>query len=396
MKRSCPAILCAAFLAGAASADDAEERLRAAIARLADEDPEIRATGRARLSALATERPELVRRVTDHADPEVGATARRILFDKCILKDLVAQKRFDEILSSIADPARDPDARRELFREFLDLGPEAAAQMSSELGESQAKTTTLSVTFEPGECREIELRMRNVGLRALWYDPLSYAAQTAKIEKFGAHLGCGGRLGGRRFVSSLTPTERVLSALSKLRRVSPGSEFVLATFGVESNCCGLFRLRVLGGGSGELKANFHGAAIPASPASLGELPDVVIPFLAPRESSLFEATLVRKGPEGRPAIHLKALLDVETGSPCVADSFWWASTDAAGRYLGSGPMRDIAIVGEEWKESEERTVEMPCDPPAGTRKLWLGFDIDGGAEQAVPPPLEIPESGADY
>ncbi|MEK7466049.1 MAG: hypothetical protein AAB074_01425 [Planctomycetota bacterium] len=397
MKRKLPVWVLASFMASAASADEAEERLRAAIARIADDDPEVRAAGRARLFALASERPDLVRRIADHPDAEVGATARRVLFDHCIQKDLVDQKRFDEILASIGDPQREAPARRELFRTYLDLGHEPAALLSSELMESQAKSMLESVTLKPGDSREIEFRMRNVGAKSLWYNPECYSASAPTFERFGGGLRYGGRLGGRRNLSSLSAQERILGALSTLRRVPPGGDFVLASVFVESDCCGLFRLRVQGGGASDLKAAFHGVDIPATPASLGELPSVVIPFLAQRESVNFEATLLPRGPSGRPALRIKAIAAVEercaTCAGCV-DSFWWAATDEAGRYLGSGPMRGMHGTVDAWTESQERTVEMPFDPPLGTRRLWLGFDGADSSDQAVPSPLEIPAAGA--
>jgi hypothetical protein len=391
MRTRLTGLLVFALLAGAAVADDAGDRVRAAIEKLSDDDPDVRSAGRDLLGALAEERPDLVRPVTRNADPEVAGTAREVIFEHCILKEQVEQGRFDEILAAIADPGRDATARKELLRRFLDLGPKAAEFLAGELRESAAIPATESVTLAPGRLREIELRMHNSGDRALWYRPGIYTAPPSSPESFGSWGRGGCRMGFRRTFTAARESaeERVLAALSELRRVPPGADFVLATVIVEPTGCALFRLRVDAGDAGPMvNGIFQGVGIPSLPAPLGKLPSVIIPALESRESASVQATLLPTGPDGRPALKVKATRDLTAPRQGGRDIFWWAATDGAGRYLDSGPMRDPMPCVEEFKVGEEETVEMPCDPPAGTRRLWLGFEGDG--DEAVPPPLELP------
>lgn len=385
------AVLLVAALAGSALAGDAEERLRAAVAKMADEDPAVRAEGRELLGVLAEERPDLVGPVAQHADAEVAATAREVIFERCLLKDDVDNGRFDVLLARIADPRREPAARRALFKRFLDLGPKAAEHLASELKESTTKSLLEPVTLLPGQQREINLRVRNAGARALWYLPEQYTVSQAVPEPFGGYGPGRGRIVARGGGSSESAADMVLSALSHLRRVPPEGEIELGKVLVDARRCALFRIRVHAASASGVKATFSGVELPASPQRLSELPGIAIPVLAPRVSTAFESQLLPKGPGGRPAIKVTATRDIEPALPDGQDRFWWVALDGEGRYLDSGPMRDALPVTESWKASESTTVEMPCDLPAGTRKLWLGMDVDNDGSHAVPPPLEIPQ-----
>lgn len=381
-------LLALAVLASAALADDAESRRDRIRASLADSDPSVRAKGREAFDAFADERLDLARSLTKDKDPEVAVAAKEVLFEKCIFREDVDAKRFGEILQSMSDPSRDATRRKELFRKFLSLGPEAAAFLAAELKETKA---TIDLDLSPmrlGDRREIDVLVKNGGSQAFWYDPEGYVVDLS-FEKFDTFRCIGCRLGRRVVRSSSDESSRVLDGLSRLRRVPPGASFSMGLFTAEPTCCGEFQVVLRLKDKENTRAVFSGQEIPLRPPELA-LERSSFAAMGTRELEGFTAEILPRGPEGRPAIRVTAETDAGE-APGIGDGGWWAATDADGQLIAHGLIHDddVVVLMEAWKLHETRTEELDRDPPPGTKKLWLGFNA-GGDQQAVPEPLPWP------
>ncbi|MBI2921721.1 MAG: hypothetical protein HYY18_11615 [Planctomycetes bacterium] len=386
-------------LALCARADELSERVEAAAAKCASEDPAERVEGARMLVEIADVDATRVMALLGHADPEVAGAAAGVLENRGIFVDPAKSERCGELLEALTREDLKAEERRPLVAELLNLGAPAVAIVEAELATSETADVAEPVlVLDAGVEQVVPLQLKNTGRRGLWY-PSGLLNTWSHVEPFGRRP-LGGRSGGGSFRSRFgcgggeppAPEEVVLRFLSSIRRVAPGATFEAGACKLSGARCGIVSISSnrISTNTRRSEAVFSGRALVNETAPVSVFPTARVVLLAERQGPSFRLAATRGG-DGW-ALEVEALADGAALNVAGLDPLWWAAEGEGRAFLGSGPMRVEDVEDAAWKTGEVRRFSLPEALPAGTSRLWFGYDRDFTAEkpeQYVAGPVEI-------
>ena len=389
------ALLFVFFPALPAPADDLDDRVKAAAARMASDDAAERDAGQKDLMALGEEAEEKIAELAaSHEDPEVRGRAAAVLRALGLFGDREKDRRCRELLKAISDSEPGSKGRSDLFRELFDLGPAAVSIIAAEFAEAKAEAVPAPTrAAAPGTAAVISLAMKNTGNRALWFHPAT-VLQTPQLQPFGS-LPPAGKfgfvIGGRPMVwrrEDENPDDAILRLVLEMKRVPPGDTFIVSTLRVSELRCGLASAGLVVRKTAlAVTGSIRGESLTFPPALPESLPGGSVALLAGRTATGFTGKIVRDGDAW--ALELTATEDIpERPADARSDAFWWAATGDNGAFLGSGPLRGNGDAVPAWKKDEIRRFPFKSRLPFGARRLWLGFEGMRQGAQVVPPSVE--------
>lgn len=392
-------LLVALALCGSAPADGLPERVEAAAAKCASEDPAERVEGARILGEVADEDPKSVIALLEHPDPEVAGAAAGVLENRGIFVDPAKSERCGELLEELTRADLKAAERRPLVEELLNLGAPAVAIVEAELARSETEDVAEPVlVLDAGAEQVVPLQLKNAGRRGLWYQSGNLNAYS-RVEPFGRRP-LGGRGGGGSAMSRFgcgggeppAPEEVVLSFLSSLRRVPPGATFEAGACKLSGARCGLVSIQSnrISTNARRYEAIFSGRPLVNEAAPITVFPAARVVLLAARGGPSFRVAAVRDG-EGW-ALEVTAQADLPAVNVAGLDPLWWAAEGEGRTFLGNGPMRVEDVEDAAWKAGDVRRFPLTAPLPAGTTRLWFGYDRDLTAkqpEQYVAEPVDV-------
>jgi len=384
-----------------ARADDLSDRVDAAIAKCASEDPAERVEGARLLGEIADVDPQRLKKAVEHPDPEVAGIAATVLVNRGIFLDTAKADRCREILEEIAKEGLEAAKKRLLLEELLNLGPAAVAIVEAELGTAETANVAAPVVVLDADADQVvPLRLKNTGRRGLWYSRGSLDTYPY-VGPFGQRPLSGG-MGGRRSTFRSfdgtakgpppVPEDMVLRFLSFLQRVPPGETFEAGTCKLSRDRCGIVSISSshIGGNPRLYEGTFSGRSLVNRTATVSVHPSATVVLLAERRGPSFRLAAVREG-DGW-ALEVTALADGPVPHEIGIDPFWWAAEGDGRAFLGNGPLRIEKVEDAAWTKGEVRRIPLTTALPAGTTRLWFGYDhdpADDKPEQYVAAPVEV-------
>ena len=385
-------------LALAVCADDLDDRLRAAVARMESEDAAERDAGEADLVKLAPVAPEKVKELLEHADPEVRARVERVCRKTGLVKVDENTRRREEIFREMARPTKTPRVREEAIRELLELGPGTAAMVARELREGKYVEVPEPVRVVAPGSPGVTLRIRNPGPFGCWFRPERNIV-SPRLSPFGLRPGnevsWSGAVGGLLVFlqTGASLEDQAVEYLACLVRIPPGGTADFGTSGRMPGRCGVLDLTGTRMGyhiKRAMAAEFQGVGVAFPEADPPGMPDARRIVLGRTESDHLAAVAVRE--DDGWALEVTALDDRPAPEHREAyDNFWWAALGEDDAWLGSGAMESTKEKRAALKKGELRRVPLRAALPEGTRRLWLGYDENFKDVQAVADPVTLEE-----
>ena len=381
------------------SADDLHDRFDRAVKALRSDDASERDRGEAELQSIAKDDPDLVRPLIDDADPEVNVRSKGVLKRLHVLADSPAERRAMDILDRLS--VAEGKERENLVDELLSLGEPAGRLLAEELANRALEPVEQPIAIrENGKETDLRTKARNGGLSALWIG----APETRRLSRdfIGRRRGflAAGPEPGIAFGRHPYPqAPDMRSWLQTATRIPPGSTVTLSAgsgWPTDSSAPCKLVSATEGGRNYEkpVQAEIGGVSVQVSNERFPRYPIARGIDLQQHDGPEFSTEVVEK--DRRPGLEIKAVVDCDSVFTCSdLDNFWFVALNKAGEPVAFGPMGPETPDKKSWKAGESLTVFLEHDIPAGTVRLWFGYDwgIEAG-QQVVPAPLEIPESGS--
>ncbi|MEK7469037.1 MAG: hypothetical protein AAB074_16810 [Planctomycetota bacterium] len=381
------------FLAvSVASADDLDDRIRAAQAQLESDDSAVRDKGEADLVALASEAGARLKPLLDHPDAEVRARVSRALDRAGIIPEEGKTALLRELFEVLAKAGTPDEARLGTVRDILELHPRTAAFISRELAEGKLTWDSDRTRVVPPGRVAVEFEATNEGDCAAWVRPSRWYV-LPRFKQFGErpgrmslYSGAAGGLVGLLHRDRSAEDSMVLALASMVRVPPKGRQGVVSGAIVETRCGSMtFQAQAMGYSPRAFEATFSGTVLRLPEADPGTSISAVRILLQEKTGRVFRASSWEK--DGSRGLDVTPLEDAPALKLDNFDPFWWVAMDEKGEFLDEGAFSTEAADLAAWKKNEARRVKMRGGPPAGTKTLWMGFS--GGGDECVPAPVEL-------